>query len=138
MDNPLTEATLSLIAGSLVGGISDRVVTIIDARVRMIESLSLGERTGSLLDSILGIFLHMGLIALGTKFVVDALPWVIEDPASNLLFSMGIAATSPHFEGHLKLINSILFDEGVYQKEQTRQGSILVGEESPSTSEKSQ
>lgn len=134
MDNPLTEATLALISGSLVGGISDRVVTIIDSRVRMIESLSLGERTGSLLDSILGVFLHMGLIALGTKFVVDAMPWVVEDPASYIMFAMGISATSPHFDSHLRLINTILFDENTYKSEKARATNVLESP-APATSE---
>jgi hypothetical protein len=131
MNSSLLEGTIAVIAGNFVGAISDRVVTIIDARVRMLESLQLGERTGSLLDSILGVFLHMGLITLGTGIIVESMPWMVQNPSAFTLFGMAVASTSPHLDNHLKILNSILFDEALYTAEAQRQKAFIVNGPKP-------
>jgi hypothetical protein len=118
--NPLIEGSLALLAGNFIGAIVDRIVTIIDSRVKLMEALSLGSETNSLLDNVLGIFLHMGLITLGTKFAVGAMPWITEDMGANILFAWGLQSASPHLELHLKSLNSFLFDENVYKTEGQR------------------
>lgn len=125
MDNPLVQGSFALITGNFVGAISDRIVTIIDARVRMIESLKLGDKTGSLLDSVLGVFLHLGLISLGTKLVVGALPWVTEEAGSFILYNLGVFTTSQHLTNHLKILNQIVFDEALYSTEGARQTGAI-------------
>lgn len=135
MDSPLVHSALALFAGNFVGAISDRVITVVDARVRMIEALELGEKTGSLLDTMLGIFLHTGLIALGTDLVVKALPWLVNDAAAFTIFGIAMASATPHFHNHLMILNTVLFDEAIYSSETKRQKAFIESGPEPTPSE---
>jgi hypothetical protein len=117
MDNPLIQGAMAILAGNFIGTISDRIVTIIDARLRLVESLNLGSSTTSLLDSILGVFLHMGFITLGTRFASEAMPWLTEEPGALMVFSFGLQATSSHLFSHIQILNQLLFDDKLYSKE---------------------
>lgn len=111
MDSPLAQGSLALMAGNFIGTLADKVATLVDKRVRMLEALRAGERTGSLLDSLLGIFLHMGVLSLGTEFTISALPFIYGDAPSFVLFNIGLFATSQHLIEHLGTLNSLLFEE---------------------------
>ena len=136
--NPLIEGSLALLVGNFVGAISDRLATIIDARIRLLENSKFGSDTVHVLDSILGLFLELGMISFGCRIATQAMPWITEDPAGLLLFGMGISSATPHFDSHIKAINQIFFDEKLYSKEGTKQSDLLENgpmPDEPGTSE---
>jgi hypothetical protein len=111
MDSPLVQGAFALLAGNFVGTIADRVVTLIDKRVSMLDSLRTGSPSGSLLDSLLGVFMHMGVLSLGTEFSRNSLSFLETSPSSFMLFTLGIYCTSGHLISHLHTLNALLFDE---------------------------
>ena len=125
MDFSFVDSSVALFVGHSIGTVSDRVVAVIDERLKMNERLSMDSTTGSLLDSVLGIFLHVGLISVGTKLATNALPNMISDPSAFALFMMGIVMTSQHLAGHLKVINTILLDEKIYSKATNSQEKVI-------------
>jgi hypothetical protein len=83
------------------------------------------------LDSILGVFLQLGFISVGTTLVVKALPWMIDDPAAFTLFGYGLYNSMPHLRAHLTNLNQILFDSVLYEKETKRKGDIIENGPTP-------
>lgn len=136
MESGIIENGLSLIIGNFVGTISDRVVTVIDSRIKLIEALKMDPTTGtgSLMDSVLGIFLHVGMLGIGTQFATSALPWITQDPSSFSLFMIGIIATSPHLTNHLRSLNSIVLSDSIYASEQKAQERVIENGPKPQES----
>ena len=136
MDTGIMENALSLLVGNFVGTISDRVITIVDSRIKLIEALKMDPTTGtgSLLDSVLGVFLHVGMLGIGTQFATSALPWITQDASSYTLFMLGVMATSPHLTNHLRVINTIVLSDSVYASERKAQERVLENGPKPQES----
>lgn len=105
------DAAIALVLGDLVGSLTDRVGQVIDERLQSVTTLLPSGASGSLLDATLGVLLHVGLLGLGTKLAVGALPYITTDAASFVLYGIGISGSSGHLISHLKTINSILLDD---------------------------
>lgn len=115
MSISLSESAAALIVGDMVGAICDRLITTVDKRIKLLDSFKVSEgATGSMLDSALGIFLHLGTLSVGTHLAANALPWLTRDPAAFAMFIMGVTATSPHLFDHLRTMNSIILNESQY------------------------
>lgn len=127
MDTGIVENGLALIIGNFVGTISDRVITVVDTRIKLVEALKIDPTTGSgsLLDSLLGVFLHVGMLGIGTQFATSALPWITQDASSFTLFMLGVLSTSPHLVNHLKVINTVVLDEALYSSAQRKQEGVI-------------
>lgn len=110
MDTPIVTGSFAVIAGNVMGTLIDKSMEVFDERFKMTNVLSsIGPEKASLLDSILGVFIHVGIIGIGCELLARATPWIFEDPAGFSLFMMTLWATSPHLEKHVKQVNTILF-----------------------------
>jgi hypothetical protein len=114
--NNLLEGAFALALGDMVGAVSDRLSSLIDSRLRLIPGMD-GK---SVLDSLLSVFLHMGLISFGTALATSALPFVTESGPAFLLYTLGVSASSRNFYQHLRNLNQLLFDERIYSEESDR------------------
>ena len=104
--NPLLSAGVAMMAGDVMGIAIDTLMQKFDGVVRSMDlDKKMSAKTYSLLDSVLGVFLHVGVIGLGTELLSRAVPWIFEEPAGLTLFILGLYNTSPHLTLHLNSVN---------------------------------
>eukprot|EP00727_Mastigamoeba_balamuthi_P000693 m51a1_g10620 hypothetical protein (692) ;mRNA; f:59447-62102 len=94
-----------------------KVATVIDERLRISDSL----KNIPLLDDVLSLLLHVGILSVGTHFCSNAMPWLVQDPSSFCLFMMGLYSTSPHLRVHLGRINETIIPTKATQPEKKAQ-----------------
>lgn len=115
--NPLINVTLAALIADFMGELSDRVVSIVETRLRLEESVKVGAKNTSLLDALLGTFLHVGFLSLGTNFAVEALPWLAEDPGAYMVFVLVLSSRIPQLKRHLSILSDMVFDNEAYKSE---------------------
>jgi hypothetical protein len=103
--NPVVQATLSLIAGNVLGSSVDTLVTTLDERLKL--SGYIGE--SHLVDSSLSLLMRVGILGLGTHFITNAFPWLAEDTTSFSLWIVGIVVTSGTLIKKLRDFNGALW-----------------------------
>ena len=123
--NPLIQGTFSLMVGNFVGAISDRVTAMINERLKSGGPIELGPKSQSLTDSVLGLFLQAGFIAITTDLIQSALPWITEDVSSLTLYTLGVASTTTYMKRNLRILNSFILNESIYSKMNTDQKVVL-------------
>ena len=73
--NPLLSAGVAMMAGDVMGIAIDTLMQKFDGVVRSMDlDKKMSAKTYSLLDSVLGVFLHVGVIGLGTELLSRAVP----------------------------------------------------------------
>jgi hypothetical protein len=107
--NPVLTGSFALLSGDLVGTLLDRVMRTFDERMKSVSVVSsLGNGLGNLVDTSLGIFLHVGIISLSSELLARSVPWMFSEPAGYTLYLLALSTTSPHLFEHLKKFNDIL------------------------------
>ena len=106
--NPLLNGSFAVLTGDLMGTLVNKLMVTVDDRLKGVPLLNQLGETSSLLESLLGIFLHVGVISLGCELLSRATPWMFEDPAGYSLFLLTLYATSPHLTDHIKTVNDVL------------------------------
>lgn len=117
MADAIGQSVLSLLAGNFMGSLADRVVSMMDQRLRTIEALRLGTGEGSLVEGVLSLTLHVGILSVGVNYASRAMPWMIQDPAAFLMFQLGVWSNSTHLITHLRAINSAILNDESYKAE---------------------
>ena len=110
--NPIFEGVVCSIVGNLVGDISNRVVRMVDQRLRTIESLKLDGSNASMMENVLAIFLHVAALSVSTEFVARALPWLTESTPAFSMFCLGLLSSTPDLQEHLVALNRLILREG--------------------------
>jgi hypothetical protein len=111
MNNPIFEGAIAAVVGNFVGDISNRLTKLVDDRLKMVDSLKLEGANASLLENVVGIFLHVGVLSVSTEFVSRALPWLTQSTAGYTLYLMGLFATSGPLQEHLVALNRFILNE---------------------------
>lgn len=106
--SPVVNGTLSLFAGNFIGAIVDRLSSLITSRMMIVRNAQLGPVPTSLLEALAGVFLHAGMLGIGTSVATRALPFITEDSPSLALFLLGLFVTSPHLKRRLNDINKFV------------------------------
>lgn len=106
--SPILNGSLSLITGNFLGATGDRIIHTLNTRRQMVEKIAIGD--ASLIDLILDIFFHVGVISFTTHMVSKGLPFITEDPAAFTLFMLGVLTTSENLAANLKRLNNILLN----------------------------
>jgi hypothetical protein len=89
------------VAGNLLGSSIDTLMGILRERANLTSGLPINESTKRILDDVIGIIFHVGLLGFGTHFVSNAFPWMSEQPSSFTLWIMGITMTSNNLKRNL-------------------------------------
>ncbi len=102
-------STLSLVAGNLLGGAANRLVTIMAQRFDLTSGIGFDARNKSLIDNVLQLVLHVGIIGVGAQIVTNGMPWLTEDTSSFSLWILGLLMTSGKLEKNLVAVNDFFF-----------------------------
>jgi hypothetical protein len=132
--NPLINATLAAIVADFIGELSDRIVSLIETRVRLVESVKVGAKNTSLMDALLGTFLHVGFLSLGTNFAVEALPWLTQDAGAYMVFALVLGFRIPQLGRHLRILSDMVFDNEAYKSEASLKEDPKQSIDTPSSS----
>lgn len=104
----IIQAGVALISGDIVGGISDRLTSVITQRVGLVKNAKLGEKPTSFLETLLAILLNAGFIGAGVQFAVGAQPLLLENPMALISFITGVVSQSRNLGRRLSALNSFV------------------------------
>lgn len=123
--SPLLSGGFAVIAGNFVGAITDRVSSFIESRLRLVEALKLKDSQASMVDATVGIFFQVGMMSLATNLVTSGAPWITTDASAFTMYLFGLWATSPHLKNHLRILNTVLLDEKIYEEGKKIQKTVI-------------
>jgi len=116
--NPVITGSLSLVSGNLLGSSVDTLMGMLKERSSdLTAGLSLNESSKRILDDLISIVLHVGLIGLGTHFVSNAFPWLSEEPSAFTLWIVGMTMSSNNLRKNLRDFNRSLSKLGRGERE---------------------
>lgn len=123
----IVSTSIALVSGNFLGAITDRVAASVS------EHLAGKFVKSSLIDSLAGIFLHVGLISVGTNVITSALPYISEDPSAFSMYLLGLWSSSPQLKRNLRVLNILVLNDAIYAKaENSQRNQLNTGAPKPS------
>lgn len=103
--NAFLSGIVGLLAGDLLGSAVNRFSKVLLEHINLGSMLSSQGPSATLFEKAIGTAFHVGLLAVSSELVTNALPWLSTEPSAYSMFMLGLLMTNETLRENLDSIN---------------------------------